>query len=163
MTNSRRMSGSVISNWINLRAGYNWLDWRPSVNEGGLNYKGDVNFETVPILLDFHPLHGGLRVTAGVYYNNADVHARASGPRGQPIEFIDDEDVAAFVGDVVVGLLIPMGPRADLRIGYQGLYLDGVGLAPDQSDNYSIFTASGSLDQSTAFYHGGFIGIDLFF
>lgn len=100
---------------------------------------------------------------SGVYYNNADVMAWASSSRGQLLQFIDGEDVAAFCGDVAFGLLIPMGPRADLRIGYQGIYLDGVGLAPDQSDDYSIFTGSGSLDQSTLFYHGGFLGVDVFF
>ncbi len=97
---------------------------------------------------------------AGVFYNNADVGARAQGANGL-IEFIDDEDEAAFVGDVAVGLLIPMGPQADLRIGYQGLFLDGVGLAPDQSDNFSLFTSSGNLDKSSVNYQGGFIGIDL--
>ncbi len=98
---------------------------------------------------------------AGVYYNNADVAATADGPRG-PISFIDDEDTAAFVGDVAVGMLVPMGPSADLRLGYQGLFLDGVGLAPDQSDNFSLFTSSGSLDEASVYYHGGFIGVDLF-
>ena len=100
---------------------------------------------------------------AGVYYNNADVMAEASGAGGQLIQFIDDEDELALVGDVVVGMLIPMGPRADLRIGYQGIFLDGVGVAPDQSDDFSLFTASGSLDESTVFFHGGFLGVDLFF
>jgi hypothetical protein len=98
---------------------------------------------------------------SGVYYNNADVMAEALSGNAI-IKFVDDEDDVAFVGDVAVGLLIPMGSHAEFRIGYQGLYLEGVGLAPDQSDNYSLFTASGSLDSSTLLYHGGFVGIDLF-
>jgi hypothetical protein len=98
---------------------------------------------------------------AGVYYNNADVAARAQS-NGGLIEFIDDEDEVAFVGDVAVGLLIPMGPSADFRIGYQGLFFDGVGLAPDQSNDYSLFTSSGTLDTSTVLYHGGFLGVDFY-
>jgi hypothetical protein len=82
---------------------------------------------------------------------------------GNLLQLMDGEDEVAFVGDVAFGLLIPMGPRADLRIGYQGIFLDGVGLAPNQSANYDIFTRSGSLDTSTLFYHGGFLGIDVFF
>ncbi len=84
-------------------------------------------------------------IKSGVYYNNADVSAEAA-VGNAPIAFIDDEDEVAFVGDVAFGMLIPMGSHADLRIGYQGLYLDGVGLAPDQSDNYDLFTSSGSMD-----------------
>jgi hypothetical protein len=101
-------------------------------------------------------------VKAGVYYNNADVTAAAASGSGAVLRFIDDEDTAAFVGDFAVGMLIPMGPSADLRIGYQGLFLDGVGLAPDQLDDFSLFTASGTLDESSIYYHGGFIGVDLF-
>jgi hypothetical protein len=99
---------------------------------------------------------------AGVYYNQAEVKARAATVVGNPLRFQDREDSSAFVGDLALGMMIPMGPAADLRIAYQGLVLDGVGLAPDQSDNYSIFTGSGSLDTSTVFYHGGFIGFDIF-
>lgn len=101
-------------------------------------------------------------IKAGAYYNNADVSARATSGGG-PIQFIDDEDEMAVVGELAAGLLIPMGPQADFRIGYQGLFLDGVGLAPDQSDNYLIFNGSGSLDKATVLYHGGFLGVDLFF
>ena len=98
---------------------------------------------------------------AGVYYNRADVTATAATNSGA-ISLMADEDVAAFTGDLTVGMLIPRGPSADLRLGYQGLFLDGVGLAPDQSANYSLFTSSGSLDQSSVFYHGGFLGVDFF-
>jgi hypothetical protein len=59
----------LISNWVNLRAGYNWLGLRPSIDEGGIKYKADVDFQNIPILLDLHPFHGNFRVTGGVYYN----------------------------------------------------------------------------------------------
>jgi hypothetical protein len=121
----------------------------------GFQLGGDVQLFRVRRSLVFSTLK------AGIYYDNADVAASADSPGGL-VGFIDDEDVAAFVGDVALGMLIPMGPSADLRLGYQGLFLDGVGLAPDQSDNFSLFTSSGSLDQSSLFYHGGFIGVDLF-
>ncbi|MCA9150067.1 MAG: hypothetical protein KDA92_12230 [Planctomycetales bacterium] len=101
-------------------------------------------------------------IKGGVYYNNADVQARAAAG-ALPLEFIDDEDEVAFAGELTAGLLIPMGPQADFRIGYQGYLLDGVGCAPNQSRTYDIFTGSGTLDKSTVYYHGGFIGIDLFF
>lgn len=59
----------LVSNWLNLRAGYNFGELRPSITEGGIKYKADVHFESVPILLDLHPFHGNFRVTGGVFYN----------------------------------------------------------------------------------------------
>lgn len=122
----------------------------------GFQIGGDIHLATIRRSTLF------TTVKAGAYYNNADVDAEALNGN-VPIQFIDDEDDVAFVGDVAIGLLIPMGPSADFRIGYQGLFFDGVGLAPDQSNDYSLFTGSGTLDQTTLFYHGGFLGIDLFF
>ncbi|TDJ53416.1 MAG: hypothetical protein E2O43_01485, partial [Nitrospina sp.] len=42
----------LIPNWINLRAGYNYGEWRPSTTQGGINYKADVRLETTPLLID---------------------------------------------------------------------------------------------------------------
>jgi hypothetical protein len=60
----------LVSNWLNLRAGYNFGSLRPSITYSGIKYKADVDFETVPILLDLHPFHGNFRITGGVFYNN---------------------------------------------------------------------------------------------
>ena len=59
----------LISNWLNLRTGYNFGEIRPSTTQAGINYKSDVHLESVPLLLDLHPFHGGFRITGGVYYN----------------------------------------------------------------------------------------------
>lgn len=59
----------LITNWVNLRAGYNWMELRPSTSQGGIDYKADVRLQTVPLLVDFHPFHGNFRLTGGVYYN----------------------------------------------------------------------------------------------
>jgi hypothetical protein len=164
--NLRRRVGPQVT-WL---AGFRFLELRESFhvlssNGGffsntdndlyGFQLGGEVHLFRVRRSLLFST------VKAGVYYNNADVTATASSAGGT-ISFIDDEDTAAFVGDLAVGMLIPMGPSADLRIGYQGLFLDGVGLAPDQSNSYSLFTSSGTLDESTIYYHGGFVGVDVF-
>lgn len=59
----------LVSNFLNLRGGYNFGELRPSLTEGDIKYKGDVHLESVPILLDIHPFSGGFRITGGVYYN----------------------------------------------------------------------------------------------
>jgi hypothetical protein len=166
--NVRRRLGPQVT-WL---AGFRFLELRENfdilsgANRGffsntdndlyGLQLGGDVHLFRVRRSLLFST------VKAGVYYNNADVTATAASPGGAQLSFIDDEDTAAFVGDLAVGMLIPMGPSADLRIGYQGLFLDGVGLAPDQLDNFSLFTSSGTLDEASIYYHGGFVGVDVF-
>ena len=63
----------LISNWLNLRGGYNFGELRPSVTEGDIKYKADVHLESVPILLDLHPFHGGFRITGGVFYNRNEI------------------------------------------------------------------------------------------
>ena len=59
----------LVPNLLNLRGGYSFGELRPSTTQGGINYKGDVNLESVPILLDIHPFSGGFRITGGVFYN----------------------------------------------------------------------------------------------
>lgn len=146
------------------------LNERFNVESGGGAFRSDIDNDLYGFQLggDIHLANVRRSLVfatakAGVYYNNADISATATNPAtGGIIQFIDDEDEVAFVGDLTVGILVPMGPQADLRIGYEGLFLDGVGIAPDQSDNFSIFTGAGTIDQTTLIYHGGFIGFDLF-
>jgi hypothetical protein len=63
----------LISNWLNLRSGYNFGELRPSISEGGIDYKSDLHLESIPILLDLHPFHGNFRITGGVFYNKNDL------------------------------------------------------------------------------------------
>ncbi len=60
----------IISNLVNIRSGYNWLEFRASMKQGGIRYKGDVSLKNAPIFIDFHPFHGNFRFTGGVYYND---------------------------------------------------------------------------------------------
>ena len=42
----------LVSNWLNLRGGYNIGSLRPSITQAGIKYKADLDFESIPILLD---------------------------------------------------------------------------------------------------------------
>lgn len=102
-------------------------------------------------------------IKGGVYYDNADITAEAINPATNGLlKFVDDEDELAFVGEVMIGALVPMGPQANLRAGYQMFYLDGIGLGPNQSATYSLFSGQGSMDQTDLWYHGAYIGVELF-
>lgn len=63
----------LISNWVNLRGGYNLMELRPSLTEGDIKYKGDLHLESIPILLDLHPFHGNFRITGGAYLNKNEI------------------------------------------------------------------------------------------
>ena len=63
----------LISNWLNLRGGYNIGELRPSTTQGDIDYKADLHVESVPILLDIHPFHGSFRITGGVYFNKNEI------------------------------------------------------------------------------------------
>ena len=102
-------------------------------------------------------------VKGGVYYDNADITAEAINPATNGLlKFVDDEDEIAFVGELMIGALVPMGPQANLRFGYQMFYLDGIGLGPNQSATYSLFSGQGSMDQTDIWYHGAYFGLELF-
>ncbi|TDJ59602.1 MAG: hypothetical protein E2O42_06160 [Nitrospina sp.] len=89
----------LIPNWINLRAGYNYGEWRPSTTQGGINYKADVRLETTPLLIDIHPFHGNFRITGGVYLNRTEI------------------DLSSFVdaNDVGLGDIFPPGTNVTLN------------------------------------------------
>lgn len=75
----------LVSNFLNLRAGYNFGELRPSTTEGDIKYKADLHFESVPILLDIHPFHGGFRITGGVFYNKNEIDLSATVGEGTDI------------------------------------------------------------------------------
>ncbi len=63
----------LVSNWLNLRGGYNFGELSGSLTEGDIAYQADLHLESVPILLDLHPFHGGFRITGGVFYNRNEI------------------------------------------------------------------------------------------
>ena len=74
------------------------------------------------------------------------------------------DTVASFVGETGMLLEYKMFPRASLIGGYQLLWISGAALAPDQLPNMGSIAAGltpTGLDQSTAYYHGLFAGVDI--
>ena len=74
------LTKSIFEN-VNIRLGYNRLDFSHSLTASGITYDGDVKLETVPVFLDWHVFSGGFRISTGVFYNNTDmtVNSRATG------------------------------------------------------------------------------------
>jgi hypothetical protein len=123
----------------------------------GLQLGGDIR------LYDFQYSSIVATLKGGVFYDNADVFANALNPAtGDELTFVDDEDEVSFIGEAMLGALVAMGPQANLRTGYQMLYLNNVGLAPDQVFSYSLFNGQGTLETTNVWYHGAYIGVELF-
>jgi hypothetical protein len=97
----------------------------------------------------------------GIYNNHISGRAEAvDGGTGDEINVVYNADNASFLGEVGVGLVVAMGHYATLRAGYTAIYITGIAPAPDQNDEFSLFTGQGSPDLGCPFYHGGYIGFD---
>jgi hypothetical protein len=160
---SDRFTGLIGFRFIELREQFNIQSPAGNFSSStdndmyGLQIGGDIR------LFDFRYTSIVATLKGGVFYDNADVYADALNPAtNENMTFVDDEDEVSFVGEVMLGALVPMGPQAHLRVGYQMLHLNNVGLAPDQVFSYSIFDGQGTLDTSQVWYHGAYIGMELF-
>lgn len=130
----------LVSNWLNLRGGYNFGELRPSIAQAGIDYKSDVHFESVPILLDLHPFHGNFRVTGGVFYNRNELdlsstvdastvgNGSSSGTATLNANVSWSKDFAPYLGigwgnaadDNTLDLPIAVGFSLDIGAFYQG-------------------------------------------
>jgi hypothetical protein len=94
----------------------------------------------------------------GVYNDRFRIGAQATSG-GLPIHVQVRDDMTSFVGDFNAGFEIQTVPCMTLRFGYQLLWLQDVALAPDQLNQFSIFTNDGTVAKSDPVYHGGFAGL----
>ena len=166
--NKKREFGSRLTGIAGIR--YVQLSESFNINSDGGSFTSKTDNELYGFQLGgdldlFHigRVEFGATVKGGAYWNHA--HVTASNVRsssGQFARYVDNEDDFAFVGETMIGAFVPMGPQANLRIGYQMFYLNGIGLGPDQSDTYSLFDQSGTLASSDVWFHGGYVGLEMF-
>jgi len=67
-------------------------------------------------------------------------------------------NTTSYAGELTVSAVYQITRRFSARIGYNGLWLDRVGLAADQLDE--SFFAPGTTDLTTLIYQGGHLGIE---
>ena len=56
--------------YFNLRGGYNGIVLNQTVNLDEAKVDSELNWQTIPILLDWYPAGGGFRISAGAVINN---------------------------------------------------------------------------------------------
>ena len=158
-----RFTGIAGIKFVDLSDGFNVHSAGGTFETGvvnelyGLQLGGDI------VLVDAGWASLVSTLKGGVFWNHAHVTGAAVNVgSGGFTRFIDTEDETAFVGDLQLGALVPMGPQANLRIGYQAYFLDGVGIGPNQIGSYQMFQGTGSLTTSEVWFHGGYVGIEMF-
>jgi hypothetical protein len=67
-----------LNDSFGIRVGGNYFTYTFTGTEGAINYDFDFNLRSVPILVDWHPLKGALRLTAGAIYNANNFEAGAN-------------------------------------------------------------------------------------
>ena len=67
----------AITPRFNARLGLNGFTYGQSGTQGGIDYDIDLEMQSLALLADWHPFKGGLRVTAGVLYNNNELSMEA--------------------------------------------------------------------------------------
>jgi hypothetical protein len=99
-------------------------------------------------------------VKAGPYYNDVDLIASVTPPAAATDSRKIDRSTTSLVGDLQVTLVCQLGPRANFWIGYRALWIDGIALGPNQTNNFSFTTNVQTVDLSGVLYQGGDIGVE---
>jgi hypothetical protein len=98
---------------------------------------------------------------AGAYNNKIQVYANAINAQvDDNVEYYHDTDEVAFLGEAMVGIIISMGHRAALRLGYMAIITDGIAVGPDQSGSLDMFNSIGEVHVTGPQYHGGYGGFE---
>ncbi len=95
---------------------------------------------------------------AGVLYNSTQLHGETRTGAVTTVTADRSDSNIAYVGEITVSAVYRFCPYFSARIGYNGLWMDRVGLAGDQIN--AAATAPGTTDLSTLIYQGGHVGIE---
>ncbi|HLW82436.1 MAG TPA: hypothetical protein VKS20_10390 [Candidatus Acidoferrales bacterium] len=76
-------AATPLSRKLNLRGGFNFLNYSRGLTNDGIHYDGKLNFRSGELHLDWFPFGGGFHLSPGVlFYNGNKVTANASVPGG---------------------------------------------------------------------------------
>ena len=120
----------IIEDSLNLRAGFHAFsvdaDEEGDANE--LDYEGELDLRSIPLLVDWHPFRGQFRTTAGLIFSNSGISASAT----------CDSDSCEF-GDESFGAETLGTTRLDVDLGGVQPYLGiGYGNAVSRSGGFSF-------------------------
>lgn len=78
--------GYSLSEKWSLRGSLAGLQYGRDINEGDINYQGDMDLRTGGLLLDWYPSGGAFRISLGAFYNGNKIKARATAANGGTVK-----------------------------------------------------------------------------
>ena len=118
----------LIEEALNIRVGGNYLPLRFSGKIKDVDYGVEVNWGSIPVMLDWHPFYNNFRITGGLMYNRNRAHLDANLTDLQKIgdhEYIPEE-IGTLTGSVDFNKFAP----------YVGLGFGNAVGGPDTSWNF---------------------------
>ncbi len=85
---------------FNLRGTANYFKYEYEASVDDLDYDLDLKLASAELLLDWHPLQGGFRISGGVIANSNDLSGNARPQAGTTVEFGDQVFAASELGTV---------------------------------------------------------------
>lgn len=105
-------------------------------------------------VLELGKLAVDLTAKWGVYNNNFIIDAVTL---NEELHEKDDKD--AYLTELNVGFDYFISRHLSFRAGYAIYWFKNVGLAFEQSDNFNVFTETGTFDYDSPIYQGGYFGL----
>jgi hypothetical protein len=98
-----------ITDSIGIRVGYNYYTYSFSAVESGIDYDFDLNLSSAPVILDYHPLKGSFRLSAGALYNGNNLEAYATNPGTINVGGVDfnSTQIATVSSDIEFNTVAP--------------------------------------------------------
>jgi len=161
---------------IQLLGGFRWFQWQENLQVVGTSagtqdvfstscmndlYGYQIGFDS--LLLHTHWLRLEGLMKGGAYYNNSRQITSAETSLGPASTRVDTPKGAAFVGEVGLTGVMPITRNIDFRVGYLGLWLQG--LAQPTNQPQSLDTTTGTINTAlnttgTAVVQGVTLGLE---
>jgi len=159
----------TVAPWIQLLGGFRWFQWQETlqlttvpadvVNVACMNdlYGYQIGFDSLLLSTNWLRLEGLMK--GGAYYNNS-CQVTTANIDGFPFSTrADTPKGAAFVGEVGLTGVMPITRNIDFRVGYLGLWLQG--LAQPTNQTTSLNPQAATLNTTgTAVVQGVTLGVE---
>ena len=126
----------TVASWVQLLGGFRWFEWQETLqlttvpsdiaNVSCMNslYGYQIGFDSLLLSTNWLRLEGLMK--GGAYYNNS---RQVTNATVESVSFATRADTpkgAAFLGEVGLTGVVPITRNIDFRVGYLGLWLQGI-------------------------------------
>ncbi|HEY8240179.1 MAG TPA: hypothetical protein VIH35_01970 [Kiritimatiellia bacterium] len=116
---------AYITEHVNIRGGFNWIEFSWDSEVDDIEYDMDVQFESIAALVDIHPYANNFRITGGILWNNNE--ADLDGTIDEPTEIGGTTYTPAQIG-TLTGTATFDDVAPYIGIGFGNAVMDDVDL-----------------------------------